>query len=391
MKKLLTMMFVAAVILSMVVLPVSAEGQEIVNVSTVEQLKNAIASDTKIILAPGKYVFEAEVIKEVYDGVEYEFKDPTMLRIEGINNLSIEGNGQAEIVLDYGAAPVAFIINSTAIELSGLIMGHDVPEYGCEGEGYVVQIADSKDIAINNCDLYGCGVTGIYSWSAENVYVNKSIIRECMINAVTLIDHRGNAVFSECKFNGNAYDEWYAKSTPCIEISKNEENPDGVELSFINCSFENNLSKQFLSHGANAWVDTDSCTFYNNVWQNAINVKSFRYDYWTTHVFEDQEPVIVEGRTLVPLRGVLANLGYHIDWNDEQQAAIIRKSGVPYEVTVKIGSNQIQKGSEVIEIDVPATIINDRTMVPIRAISEAFDMKVEWEDATRSVLLYPDE
>ena len=102
----------------------------------------------------------------------------------------------------------------------------------------------------------------------------------------------------------------------------------------------------------------------------------------------DQPPIIENNRTLVPLRGVLENMGYNVNWDEATNTAIISKYDVPYEVRVTIGSNKILKGDSEIEIDVPATIINDRTMVPIRAVSEAFEKKVDWDDESRSVLIY---
>lgn len=391
MRKLSIMVLVVTILLSLLVVPASAIvptsaiGQNIVNVSNVEQLEAALASNTKIVLAPGKYVYKS--LRD--DGslsMEYN-----ILRITDLENLSIEGNGKAEIVLDHGFAPVISVSNSKMIHLNGLILGHDVPFYGCDGEGNVIDIADSSGVYINNCDLYGCGAVGIKANGDIGIYVSDTTIRDCMINAVDFYYFSGNAVFTNCVFSGNAYDAFYAKTWPCLKFQKAGDTSEAA-VKFKGCTFKDNFSRMFMSDEASAWVTTEACSFSNNVWTSAIHIKKpnhYSPDSFDAFYFDDQEPIIVNGRTLVPLRGVLDQLGYSVEWDGDAMAVTISKADVPYSVVVTIGSNKILKGDTEIIIDVPATIINDRTMVPIRAIAEAFELKVEWDDETRSVIIYP--
>lgn len=104
-------------------------------------------------------------------------------------------------------------------------------------------------------------------------------------------------------------------------------------------------------------------------------------------VFEDIQPMIIEGRTLVPLRGVFENLGTIVGWDDETKTASVSYK-VSKEITVTLGSDTIAvSGAEdkLITIDVPAQIVNDRMMIPLRAVSEALDCGVEWDGDTRTV------
>jgi len=395
MKKLLSLLVVVSVVLSCFTVSVFAEGQNVVNVNSAEALMNALASDTKIILAPGKYVLQSETVTEYYDdGSAWEYQIPKILFIDGMNNLTIEGNGKAEIVLDVGTAPVINIMNSYNVTFSGLILGHDVPEYGCEGEGYVIQMIMCDGVTVESCDLYGCGVEGINAFGCSNVTVNNTVIRDCMVRGIYVTAMKGDFTFNNCQFLRNAYDDYFAQTSGLIYASKRTAEGDSGNIYFNNCTFADNKNTQFVESYSNTdeyFVFHDGCMFSNNAWETAINVKSFEYGWWMTHYFEDQRPVIVEGRTLVPLRGVLENLGYQVTWNEATRSAVITKYDVDYEVIVTIDSNIIYKGGEAVEVDVPATIINGRTMVPIRAIAEAFDLKVEWDDDTRSVLIYVDE
>ncbi|MCI7658298.1 stalk domain-containing protein [Anaerotignum sp.] len=95
-------------------------------------------------------------------------------------------------------------------------------------------------------------------------------------------------------------------------------------------------------------------------------------------VFADQAPVIVEDRTLVPMRKIFEAMDTHVTWDEPSQTITsTRGSDV---VTMTIGEKQVYKnGKGVYTMDVPAQIMQDRTMVPIRAVAVAFDANVAWD------------
>jgi len=97
----------------------------------------------------------------------------------------------------------------------------------------------------------------------------------------------------------------------------------------------------------------------------------------------DQGPVILGGRTLVPLRAVMQELGFKVSWDGAARTVRLEKQG--YTVIARIGSNLMTVNGDTIQLDVPAQIINNRTMVPLRAISEATGMTVRWDGETRIV------
>lgn len=105
-----------------------------------------------------------------------------------------------------------------------------------------------------------------------------------------------------------------------------------------------------------------------------------------TKVSFDVPPVIVEGRTLVPLRAIFEALGASVEWDNDTRSVLSERAGSS--VALAIGSNVMKVNGVDKVLDVPAQIIQDRTLVPVRAISEAFDCKVEWNNETRSVEIY---
>jgi len=99
--------------------------------------------------------------------------------------------------------------------------------------------------------------------------------------------------------------------------------------------------------------------------------------------FTDQGPTIVDGRTLVPVRGVFEEMGFEVDWEqDTQTARLIRNS---HEVVLTIGSATFITNGEIHTLDVPAQIISGRTMLPIRAVLESVGYSVEWIQASNTV------
>lgn len=97
----------------------------------------------------------------------------------------------------------------------------------------------------------------------------------------------------------------------------------------------------------------------------------------------DQPPIIVEGRTLVPVRAVFEALGASVDWGEATRTVIAKKGDTV--IMLGIGSNVMYKNGAAISLDVAADIVNGRTLVPIRAVSEAFDLTVDWDENNRTI------
>lgn len=98
---------------------------------------------------------------------------------------------------------------------------------------------------------------------------------------------------------------------------------------------------------------------------------------------DDCLPYIKNSRTMVPLRAIFEALGAAVTWDDETKTAIGVKGDT--EVKIAIGENVLYKNGEAIMLDAAAEIANGRTMVPVRAVSEALESRVEWHNDTRTV------
>ena len=92
---------------------------------------------------------------------------------------------------------------------------------------------------------------------------------------------------------------------------------------------------------------------------------------------DDQQPVLTDGRTLVPLRAVMEYLGFTVDWQ-ESESLVTLTMGANHAIQVQIGNLTMQVNGISVALDVPPHLINGRTMVPVRAIAEATGFAVDW-------------
>lgn len=92
----------------------------------------------------------------------------------------------------------------------------------------------------------------------------------------------------------------------------------------------------------------------------------------------DVQPQIINSRTMVPMRKIFESLGTVVGWNNNTQTAIsVRKGDV---VSVGIGGHYLTVNGEQKLLDSPPVVISGRTLVPVRAIAESFNCDVEWYD-----------
>ena len=89
-------------------------------------------------------------------------------------------------------------------------------------------------------------------------------------------------------------------------------------------------------------------------------------------------------RTLVPVRFVSEVLGSKVEWLPEtRQVKIINSK----EILLTIDSPEVQVAEEIITIDSPAEIVNTRTFVPLRFVSESLGAEVSYNAKTREITI----
>ncbi len=99
----------------------------------------------------------------------------------------------------------------------------------------------------------------------------------------------------------------------------------------------------------------------------------------------DQPPVVIGGRVLVPLRGVFERMGAVVLWNAATNTVVATRGNT--QVQLVIGSRQAFVDGNAVGLDVPPLIVGGRTLVPLRFVSEAMGAQVDWDDAARTVYI----
>ena len=113
-----------------------------------------------------------------------------------------------------------------------------------------------------------------------------------------------------------------------------------------------------------------------------------------TNVLKENDtcPEIINNRTMVPLRFISEALGATVDWNGEDKSITIKKDNK--EIGMQIGNNKMKVSNDDSDnvkefiLDSPPVVNKDnRTLVPVRAIAEAFGIEVQWDENTNSAFI----
>ena len=95
--------------------------------------------------------------------------------------------------------------------------------------------------------------------------------------------------------------------------------------------------------------------------------------------FEDPEalPQIMNDRTMLVARAFYEKIGAKVDWNGKDKSVTVTKDND--KIVLTIGSNKALVNGKEVALDSPATIIKDKTYIPVRFVSEAFGYKVKYD------------
>lgn len=100
----------------------------------------------------------------------------------------------------------------------------------------------------------------------------------------------------------------------------------------------------------------------------------------------DVTPVIVNDRVLVPARVIFEKLGATVTWYASSKQITVEGSGV--QISMVIGNKNAEVNGKLVNLDVPPAIIADRTMLPIRFVSEALGCSVDWQEKYQTVTVW---
>lgn len=138
-----------------------------------------------------------------------------------------------------------------------------------------------------------------------------------------------------------------------------------------NSACEEYCQKRKIPYIIDNSVDTNINVLYNN---SRISFHEY-----------NQNPELIEGRTLVPLRAIFEAMKAEVDWDGNTSTVTAKRGDIA--ISIQIGANVMYKNGVAIPVDVPAQLINGRTMVPVRVIAESFGADVQWNGNGNVVLI----
>jgi hypothetical protein len=103
----------------------------------------------------------------------------------------------------------------------------------------------------------------------------------------------------------------------------------------------------------------------------------------------DVSPISENGRVLVPLRAIFEKLDATVDWDSITNTVTAVKDTDTVKLTV--GNRTAYKNNTAVELDVPSKVVNGRTLVPIRFVSEALGAVVRWKEESSSVIVLSED
>ncbi len=156
-------------------------------------------------------------------------------------------------------------------------------------------------------------------------------------------------------------------------------------------SLNNNTSVNILER-SNGWIKMSSGSLTGFIpesltrhGQAALQLPPIKVYMNGNLISFDVIPISVNGCSLVPLRAILENIGATITWDDSSQTITVRKSATT--ITLTIGSLTPTINGQITNMDVPAQIVNGRTLVPLRFIVDALGCKTTWDGEKRVIYI----
>jgi len=128
-----------------------------------------------------------------------------------------------------------------------------------------------------------------------------------------------------------------------------------------------------IENGAVLKIDSSLIKFYEN---------KIKTDSVTMRV----SPKVVQGHTVIPLRGVFDHFGAKLSYNGKTEEVTIEINNK--EIVLKIGSNKAIVNGKEIKMDTKAIVENERTLIPLRFVGEKLGYKIEWIGSEQKIIIH---
>lgn len=144
-----------------------------------------------------------------------------------------------------------------------------------------------------------------------------------------------------------------------------------IFVSIILVSIFSSFSLSTIATELNLWIDTKTVLIYNN---NSRELKKM-----------DTAPIIIDGRTLVPIRFVSEFLNADVSWDEITKEATIKLNNNLIILT-HLNNTPLVNGKQ-FTLSVPPKLLNGRLLVPIRFLSENMALDIQWVANEKKIII----
>ena len=102
-------------------------------------------------------------------------------------------------------------------------------------------------------------------------------------------------------------------------------------------------------------------------------------------VFNDVQPIMINSRVMVPVRGVFEYMNADVKWDAINQCVVAKRG--EDNIVIPVNSRTAKVNGSDVTLENPAIILRGRTLVPLRFLSESMHAKVTWLESTRMVVI----
>lgn len=176
-------------------------------------------------------------------------------------------------------------------------------------------------------------------------------------------------------------DVWAAYGMIKVNVTLNE-GANTIVLQYDKADYPSSFNVDFIAASkGDTWKDEASAiklTIGNNTITKVTENGEVPVQF-------DVAPIIKDGRTFVPVRGIFEIAGATIEWNGDTRAATVKTDKAT--VIVTIDNKQARVNGRRVMMDAPPFIQDGRTLIPLRFISENLGYKVDWNGETQTVTI----
>lgn len=241
--------------------PTNTVDPDAITVSSAEDLLEAIKPGAKITIAAGSYNLSEYLAEAAKNADEFNTahqyvrlqpcNDGVELAILNADGLSIKGGTGASsdtvILVDPRYADVMVFSGGSGIRLANLTMGHTPDKGSCEGD--VLHFRGTKNIELNNLDLFGCGTYALRAdTGSSTLHADGCTLRDCSEGAIYIEDCTGDFVFENCVMSGSDSYPYFDTMMPAklylkkcrLGLHESEWFPYGDNIELEDCELDEN-------------------------------------------------------------------------------------------------------------------------------------------------------